>query len=413
MRVFKFGGASVRSVKEIKNVVSIIAKHHVEIVVVSAMGKMTNAFEELVEAYVKSEDAWKERYQYIADYHLDIVKDLFVEGHRGRNAIEDILFTLKDILNRNSSAQYPEVYDQIVPFGEILSTTILYHQLQEEEIDYQWLDAREWLRTDQVFGEANVDFQATAEKLKSMLKPDSYYITQGFIGGYDAGFSTTLGREGSDYTAAIMAYLVNAESVTIWKDVPGLLNADPSEFADTVKLPNISYKEAVELAFFGAKVIHPKTIKPLQNKAIPLYVRSFVDINDPGTIIDKETSWDKDVTSYILKKNQVLLTLRTCDFSFMAEHHIHHLYGIFDQNRIKINIMQQSAITLSVCMDADEEKLDALLKMLSNDYEVKYNKGLELITLRHYTEEAIRNVSNGRKVLLEQRSRATAQVVMG
>jgi len=412
MRVFKFGGISIASPGAIKNTAGVIRLYQPEVVVVSAMGKMTNAFESLVEAHVRKMNDKEEKYRVIRTFHLDVAQDLFQNNTEAIARITKLLDELKDKLDKPAFVNYQKAYDQIVPFGELLSSTILSLFLAGNNIPNQWLDARKWLRTDSHYREANVDDDQSEKLLRQFIKSGALNLTQGFIGGCDEGFSTTLGREGSDYTAALIASYLNAESVTVWKDVPGLLNADPNFIEDTVMLSHISYHEAVELAFYGAKVIHPKTIKPLQNSNIPLYVRSFNNMKAAGTVIDNETTWDEEITSFILKKNQVLLTLRTKDFSFMAEKHLHYLYGQFSSHGLKVNLMQNSAITLSVCFDEDHETLGTLLGKLAGDYEIRYNKGLDLITLRHYNEVAVRKVTTGRQVLLDQRSRITAQVVM-
>ncbi len=412
MRVFKFGGISIADSTSIKNTVEIIRHYQPEMVVVSAMGKMTNAFESLVEAHVRQLDAKHAKYQAIRQFHLRAAQELFGENKAAVSEVESLLNELKSKLDKSAFVNYQKTYDQIVPYGELLSSTILSLYLAGIGIENQWLDARKWLITDNHYQEARVDDERSGKLLEEMADRSKLNLTQGFIGGCDEGFSTTLGREGSDYTAALIASYLKADSVTVWKDVPGLLNADPNIFEDTVMLSHISYNEAVELAFYGAKVIHPKTIKPLQNANIPLYVRSFNNMKAAGTVIDNETTWDEEITSFILKKNQILLSLRTKDFSFMAEDHLHYLYGQFSSHGLKANLMQNSAITLSVCFDENLDALGTLLGKLARHYEIRYNKGLDLLTLRHYNDVAIRKATAGRNILLDQRSRVTAQIVM-
>ncbi|MCF8231770.1 MAG: aspartate kinase [Bacteroidales bacterium] len=412
MKVYKFGGASLQTAGSIRNVVSILQKYPADVVVVSAMGKMTNAFEELVESYFHHRPDLQGKFDRIKDYHMDIARELFGDNSQGILDLEKLFSAISERLQKVPFVNYDKTYDQVVPYGEMLSSTILYHYLKQEGFHCQWLDATEIVHTDDNFREAHLEVIKTQENLKPTLHTDGLKLTQGFIGGCKEGYMTTLGREGSDYTAAVIAVFSGAEDVTIWKDVPGLLNADPRHFEKTQILSHISYHEAVELAFYGAKVIHPKTIKPLQNYHIPMYVRSFLEPDKPGSLIDSATEWDDNITSYIVKHNQVLLTLKTMDFSFMAEDHLHHLYGLFNKLGIKLNLMQNSAITLSVCFDKEEEKLESLLRAVEKTHHFKYNEGVDLVTLRHYNPESIQRVILNRKVLIDQRNRMTAQLVM-
>lgn len=412
MKVYKFGGASVKSVESVKNVVSILKKYPADVVVVSAMGKMTNALERLVDSYFYHHTDIDEKLNHILDYHRAISHHLFPENPEALKALASVFEELTERLQKVPFVNYDKTYDQIVPFGEKLSSIILANYLRQEGIHSVWLDASRLVRTDERYREARVDEQITKNNLQNAMQNQGIKLTQGFIGGCRDGFMTTLGREGSDYTSALIAALTGAEDVTIWKDVPGLLNADPRYFEETTVLPRISYHEAVELAFYGAKVIHPKTIKPLQNYQIPLFVRSFAEPEKPGSRIDNITEWDSNITSYILKKNQVLLTLKTMDFSFMAEDHLHHLYGVFNSLGIKLNLMQNSAITLSVCFDKEDAKLESLLRAVEKTHHYRYNENVDLITLRHYTDDAIRKVTQNRRVLIDQRSRITAQLVL-
>ncbi|MCF8309561.1 MAG: aspartate kinase [Bacteroidales bacterium] len=412
MKVYKFGGASLQTAASIRNLVSILQKYPADVVVVSAMNKMTNAFEELVDSYFHHRPDMQEKFNIIKDYHRTIARELFTDHSQATGDLEKLFSTIEERMQKVPFVNYDKTYDQLVPYGEKLSSTILYHHLKQEGFNCRWLDATELIHTDANFREARLEDKKTRESLDKTLQQDGLKLTQGFIGGCKEGYMTTLGREGSDYTAALIAAFTGAEDVTIWKDVPGLLNADPRYFEQTEILSHISYHEAVELAFYGAKVIHPKTIKPLQNYHIPMYVRSFLEPEKPGSLIDSSTEWDDNITSYIVKRNQVLLTLQTMDFSFMAEDHLHHLYGIFNKLGIKLNLMQNSAITLSVCFDKEDEKLESLLRAVEKTHHFKYNEGLDLITLRHYSTEAIQRVTRNRKVLLDQRSRRTAQLVV-
>lgn len=412
MKVYKFGGASLQTAASIRNLVSILQKYPADVVVVSAMNKMTNAFEELVDSYFYHRPDIREKFNRIKDYHRNIAREFFTDHSQATGDLEKLFSTIEERLQKVPFVNYDKTYDQLVPYGEKLSSTILYHHLKQEGFNCRWLDATALIHTDANFREARLEDKKTRLSLDKTLQQDGLKLTQGFIGGCKEGYMTTLGREGSDYTAALIAAFSGAEDVTIWKDVPGLLNADPRYFEQTEILSHISYHEAVELAFYGAKVIHPKTIKPLQNYHIPMYVRSFLEPDKPGSLIDSATEWDDNITSYIVKRHQVLLTLQTMDFSFMAEDHLHHLYGIFNRLGIKLNLMQNSAITLSVCFDKEDEKLESLLRAVEKTHHFKYNEGLDLITLRHYNTEAIQRVTRNRKVLLDQRSRRTAQLVL-
>lgn len=413
MKVYKFGGISLATLEAVKHVAKVIRDYPAEIVVVSAMGKMTNAFEALVEAHMRNLPEKQENLNHILEFHQNMSEKLFLDNNKeARGEVNAMLEELKKKLEKPGFVNYRKTYDQIVPYGELLSSLMVSHFLRQEGIENKLLDARKWLHTDDRYAEANVDSKKSQQTLAGMLSDKMLNITQGFIGGNSEGFSTTLGREGSDYTAALIAQLTGAASVTIWKDVPGLLNADPNHFNAPVLLQHISYKEAVELAFYGAKVIHPKTIKPLQNQRIPLYVKPFKNPEAAGSVIDNQTTWDEEITSFILKKHQMLLTLRTKDFSFMAEDHLHDIYGQFKYFGLKANLMQHSAITLSVCIDQDNETLGSLLGALAIDFDIRYNKNLDLVTLRHHNEAAIRKVTKDRVIMLEQRSRVTAQVVL-
>lgn len=414
MKVFKFGGASVSSAAAIKNVASILEMYPgKKVMVISAMGSTTNELEFLVRSYYKKDQKTAGIFQRIKDYHGQIISELGVAG-QNLGQVHQLFAVLEERLKRMPSLKFDYEYDQVVCFGELISTAIVSAYLNQNGIPNQWLDVRDSLRTDDTYREAVVDW-----KWSEMLVNNSFtfkgvdlYVTQGFIGSTTTNQSTTLGREGSDFTAAILANLLNAESVTIWKNVPGVLNADPSDFTDTEKLEELSYKEAIELAYSGAKVIHPKTIKPLRNKNIPLFVRPFDFPDQAGTVI-KEIGYQLDlVPVYILKKKQALVTLSPDDFSFVGIDVLSEVFSFFKSNRIKVNLIQQSAIDLSLCVDEPEVGLESLLMELRKKFDVRYNTGLILATIRFYNDESLVKMANGREVLMEQKSRRTVRMVL-
>ncbi|WP_018621958.1 aspartate kinase [Spirosoma luteum] len=409
MRVFKFGGASVKDANGIRNVAEIIKTQcPSEVVVVSAMGKTTNALEELVAAYMNQQT---ERIQAtlstVKSYHTAIMNEL--EGDFG--AVHETFCFLEECVAVKPVCSYNETYDQIVSLGEILSTQIIVAYLKAHYVPVMWFDARQLIRTDTNFREGRVDWQETARRISETLVGKGVKITQGFIGQSANGRTVTLGRDGSDYTAAIFAYCLNAESVTIWKDVPGVLNADPKWFDETVLLDTITYQDAIELAYYGATVIHPKTIKPIQNKGIPLHVKSFLTPDAPGTTIGNFKQ-HLLTPSFIFKVNQVLISLHPNDFSFIAEDNLSHIFGRFAMAGVKINLMQNTAISFSVVVDDDPDRIPRLLGQLKDDFRVSYNENLELITIRYYDQATIDRVLVHKKLLLEQKSRYTVQLVV-
>jgi aspartate kinase len=419
MKIFKFGGASVKDANAVKNVESIINLFNDDLVVViSAMGKTTNGLEKVVESYLNNDGKTQEHLQAVKDFHFTILNDLFTNKSHPiftdiHNTFVEIEWEIEDEVLR----EYDYVYDQIVSIGEMLSTKIVSAYLNENGTKNTWLDIRSVIQTDNTYRNAKIDWQQTEElaqkEIESLIANKKCpIITQGFIGSSSELFSTTLGREGSDFTAGILAYCLNAESVTIWKDVPGMLNADPKWFDNTEKLNNVSYHEAVELAYYGASVIHPKTIKPLHNKNIPLYIRSFVNPKDEGTIINGNTTEDSLIPSFIFKMNQVLISISAKDYSFILEDNLSQIFGLFSQLGIKINLMQNSAISFSVCVDFDKQKTMLLIDELSKDYKILYNDNLELVTIRHYDEKTIKRVTENKKIIVEQKSRNTARFVM-
>lgn len=425
MNVFKFGGASVKNAEAVRNVGHVISLHLDQplMVVVSAMGKTTNALEKVVEAWMAGDKpGLKQHYEALFDYHRQIVNELF-PGKRAKihDIVRELFWYLEAIVSEIPGNNYNFEYDRIVSFGEVVSTHIVSHYLNSAGMECKWLHAPELIRTDPSYRDARIDWNTTTSLVKKALedyfspqqwKPGRIAITQGFLGGTQAGYTTTLGREGSDFSAAILAFALNAKCVTIWKDVPGLLNADPKIIKDTILLDNISYQEAIELSYYGATVIHPKTLKPLFSKNIPLRVRSFEEPELPGTIINNFTDNDTHVASYIFKFKQVLLKIFPRDFSFIAEHNLSLIFSEFARHGVKINLMQNSAISFSVCFDFDKTKTPALINELNKFFDVKYQDNLELITIRHYTKTNTENILEGKETLLEQKSRTTLQLVV-
>ena len=423
MKVFKFGGASVNSADAVKNVAKILENNNAEkiLVVISAMGKTTNALEKLALAYFNKSSECNALLDAIKQYHFQIIELLFKDhNHIVYRDIQIIFEELAYKLISRPSENYDFEYDQIVSNGELISTKIISHYLNDNGIPNQWLDAREIIITDRTYREGKVNWQESMHRTNNLVIPffednglkTHLMITQGFIGSTPDEHSVTLGREGSDYSAAIFAYNLNANELVIWKDVPGLLNADPKFFADTHKLDAISYREAIELAYYGATIIHPKTIKPLQNKNIPLFVKSFLLPESEGSIISNHENTDNLIPSFIFKQDQALISISPKDFSFIAEENLSDIFRIFSDHKIKINLMQNSAISFSVCFDAQTKHFETLIKSLQENYKVRYNLSLDLITIRHYDSSTIDKVVGNRKIILEQRSRTTAQMVV-
>ncbi len=418
MQVFKFGGASVKDADSVKNVSSILKKHATEptIVVISAMGKTTNKLEELVNAYFYKEGDIQTILDELRSYHFGILNQLIPDKNNTvYNDIENVFVELLWALEEEPSSTYNHHYDQMVSQGEVLATKIVSGYLNESGIKNKWVDARGFIQTDNSYREGKVDYELSQKLVQTDLLPilNSFniVITQGFIGGTSENFTTTLGREGSDYTAALLAYFTDAKRVIIWKDVPGVLNADPKYFKNTKKIDELTYHDAIELTYFGASVIHPKTIKPLQNKNIPLFVKSFIKPEDTGTII-KESDKRNNVPSYIFKTNQILLSIQPKDFSFIAEDNLSNIFNLFSKHNVHVNMMQNSAISFSVCMDDDNHKLEPLLNDLQEHFKVLYNKSVQLMTIRNYDQETISKLSADKIILIEQRSRNTYQMVM-
>jgi aspartate kinase len=422
MLVYKFGGASVKDAEAVVNTAKVIKAqpNNDLVIVVSAMGKMTNAFEDLLNSYTSNDGRLEEKLNGIKTFHENIAQALNIPGGHLEEDLQKVFSELEKILSSPPSDNYDFDYDQIVSFGELLSTTIVSSYLHASGLENSWTDARKIIRTDSTFREAKINWSKTTELAnarwneisQSTGKKRTILLTQGFIGHTNERRTTTLGREGSDFSAAVLAHVLNADSVTIWKDVPGVLNADPKFYADAVLLKRISYREAIELAYYGASVIHPKTIKPLQNKGIELFVRSFQKYREEGTKIDSSTFSDSLFPSFIFKKNQVLISFTPRDFSFIAEDNLSELFSIFAELRVKIHLMQNSAINFSVCIDYDDRILQTILSACKERYEVLYNKACELVTIRHYDQETISRLLIGKSVLVEQRSRTTARMVL-
>jgi aspartate kinase len=417
MLVFKFGGASVKDAAGVINLSNIVKKHEGQklLIVVSAMGKTTNALEKLTKAYINGSDDLHTVFDEIKDYHFNIVKELFAPNHPVFNEVANTFVEIDWMIEDEPHADHDFIYDQIVSIGELASTRIVAAYLNQTGIKTQWLDVRGYVHTDNNYREGNVNWDKTRTSINQeipALLDKGIVVTQGFLGGTSENFTTTLGREGSDYTASIFASCLNAESVTTWKDVPGILNADPKHFADTVKFNELTYAEAIEMTYYGASVIHPKTIKPLQNAKIPLLVKSFNDPAAEGTIIKESAEMHFDKPVIILKQNQVLLSISARDYSFISEVHLSEIFKLFAQNNIKANVMQTSALSFSVCFDLNQERFEKLLAGFSQDFKIKYNSGLTLITVRHYRLYDLKGLVINRSILLEQVSRNTAQMVV-
>ena len=418
MKVFKFGGASVNSASAVVNMAGIVEQYRSEplVIVVSAMGKTTNNLELLLSEKTGAADDWQSTLSRLKDYHYEIIDNLFGADVEDVRSKIDHFFRLLEEQMQLASFDYNFNYDQIVSIGELVSTTIISEYLNHIGISNRWLDVRTIIKTDSTYREGKVEWEMTqslANKyLQSMIDSCGIVVTQGFIAGSLQGTTTTLGREGSDYSAAILSYCLSAEAMIIWKDVPGFLNADPKYFANTKKINTIPYNEAIELAYYGASIIHPKTVKPLQNKEIPLHVKSFVTPQSEGSVIRNADSIDPETPLYIFKNNQVLLSIMPKDFSFIAEDNLQKIFGQFAKMGVKVNMIQNSALSFSVCMDNKDVVFDRLIPVLQKDFHVRYNNNLQLITIRYYTNEIINSIVGERKIYLEQHSRVTAQLLV-
>jgi aspartate kinase len=414
MKIFKFGGASVKDAESVKNVGKILQAEGIEntLVVVSAMGKMTNAFEEVIDAYYYKTDKLSEKLGFIETYHKTIMNGLFDKEEDIYKEIDILLGELSWFLGRNTSQRYHYVYDQIICFGELLSTKIISAYLTKININNNWFDVRNYIKTDSNYRDAKVNWEFTQNIITNKIDRKKLNITQGFLAGNDTENTTTLGREGSDYTAGIFAYCLDAKSVTIWKDVEGVLNADPRVFEDSTLLEQISYEEAIEMAFYGASVIHPKTLQPLQKKEIPLFVRSFINPRKQGTKIIKGVRLAPFIPCFIVKKNQILVSISALDFSFMVENNISYIFKKLHKYQLKVNLIQNSALSFSVCIDNKFNKFDAFYSALKSQFKIEIQKEIDLYTVRHFTAETIASINEKGTALLTQINKETAQIVL-
>jgi len=415
MKVYKFGGASVKNGNGIRNMAEIVSEVSDNLViVVSAFGKTTNALENVLKAWIKRDAVYLNLLDEIYLCHQSVIDELFPEKGTVSASIDNSFARLKEYLSTVNRGNYDFEYDQVVSFGEIWSTMIVAGFLKIIFPDTEWIDIRENLLTDDRFRDANILWSESRNRVKKVcdFTIRRIYVTQGFIGGTVSGHTTTLGREGSDYTAAVIANMLDAECVVVWKDVPGILNADPKWLPDAKRLDEISYKEAVEMSFSGAKVIHPKTIKPLHNKNIPLYVRSFVNPDEEGTIIKADAAIREMMPVYIRKEDQILISILPKDFSFVMGDNLSRIFHAFMVHGIKVNLVEASAVSIDVCLDDERPKVDALISDLRSEFSAVYNEKVEMLSIRHYTPEALDRISRGREVLLEQRTRSTVRYVV-
>jgi aspartate kinase len=419
MKVFKFGGASVKDAASVKNVAAILSlfKDESLVVVISAMGKTTNALENVVNAFYYRKPGLQEALQQVRDFHIGILEGLgFAGNHDIFHQLENVFTEIDWVMEDGASKGYAFIYDQVVSQGELISTKIVSAYLNANGFSNYWMDARDLVQTDNTYREGKINWELTEKlvtaKISAVQEKNRIILTQGFIGATSENFTTTLGREGSDYTAAILSFCLNAGEMVVWKDVPGVLSADPKFYSDAVKLQEVSYLDAIELTYYGATVIHPKTIKPLENKNIPLRVRSFLAPRESGTSVGNYTSTKPLVPCFIFKTSQILLSISAKDFSFIAEEAMSKIFKSFADHKVKINLMQNSAISFSVCADNDEFKMPPLIDELHKDFKVLYNANLRLVTVRHYYPSTIDKLTKDKTILLEQRSRHTAQLVM-
>lgn len=415
MIVYKFGGASVRSAEGIKNIVSIISDVSDNLcIIVSAMGKTTNALERMLDSFMRTQkDEALTQLIEIEQFHCEICNKLFSRKKETAEILNSIFIKIKELIISGIGDDYDYWYDRLVSYGEIISTKIISAYLKTQKFDNKWLDMRKLLITDSNFREANINMEQSRKNLCKIIDFNQYkiFIGQGFIGANQKGDPTTLGREGSDYTAAIVGNLLDAQSVTIWKDVPGILNADPRIFPNTILIPELTYADAAELAYSGAQIIHPKTVKPLENKNIPLYVRPFSAPHECGSVIKKQTVHPIDVPVLILRVKQVLVSIRPRDFSFVLEDSLSHAFVVLNKHRIKVSLIQSSAVSISVCVD-NTRYLSAALDELSNDYQVTYNYNLELLTVRGTNAKIEKELTESREILLSQHTRRIARFLM-
>jgi len=412
MKVFKFGGASVKSSSAVKNVAEIISqyKNSKLLVVLSAMGKMTNLLEEFIDCSLEERPVLLKKYK---TFHSEIAEELGI-AEAFTEELNKLVAELEECHVKHKGNTFA-LYDDVVSKGELCSTILVTAYLKHLNFNVLWIDARDYIKTSNSHKNSTVDWVSTEKsqhKLSGLLENREILITQGFIGSNANGHTTTLGREGSDFSGAIFSYILEAEELTIWKDVDGMLNADPKIFKNTIKLDSISYHEAIELAYYGASVIHPKTVKPLQNKNIPLYVKSFITPDKPGTVIGKGKDTVPLVPSYISKHNQLLISFIPLDFSFVEEKHLAEIFELFSLNKVSVNLMQNSAVSFTVVVDEVKVNLEILINSLKSQFQIRYNSDLELITIRHYTDEIINELTSAKEILLQQKSRKTTRLVL-
>jgi aspartate kinase len=415
MRIYKFGGASVKDAEGIRNLFSIMKQEGFDktLLVVSAMGKTTNAFELVVKNYFENKNELQYSINQIFEFHNTVLLELFLEkNHEVFNDVKLIFDNLKEFLKRNKSPNYSFVYDQIVPCGEILSTKIISAFLNFSGVKSNWVDSRELIKTDSNYRDADIDWKLTQKNISENIDKKKLNVTQGFIGSNQNNFNTTLGREGSDYSAAIYAYCLNAQSLTIWKDVPGVLNADPRVFKNPILLDYISYTEAIELAFYGASVIHPKTLQPLQKKEIPLFVKSFLNPKGKGTAISRGIKIKPEVPCFIVKRNLNLLKLSSLDFSFIVEENISEIFQVLHENKMKVDLIQNSAISFSVCVYDKFNRLKELLSILKATFKVECVENVNLFTIRHFDEKSSNEILKNNELILEQRTDDVLQLIV-
>ncbi|NRR89951.1 aspartate kinase [Winogradskyella undariae] len=414
MQIYKFGGASVKDADGVKNLAKVLKTTGYEntLVVVSAMGKTTNHMELVIKNYFEHKNELQSAIYDVIKCHNDILIDLFENNrHQVFVDVKTLFEELNAFFKSNKSPDYNYVYDQVIGYGELISTTIISHYLNEIGLKNNWLDVREFVKTDNYYRHSNVNWEATQQNISSNLDPKVLNITQGFLGSDANNFTTTLGREGSDYTAAIFAYCLNANSVTIWKDVPGVLNADPRHFENAQLLHHISYREAIELAFYGASVIHPKTLQPLQQKEIPLFVKSFLNPEGAGTCVSKGKALEPKIPCFIVKKNQTLISLSSLDFSYIMEDNISEIFSLLHLYKMKVDMIQNSAISFSVCIDNLYDNLEKLLQHLKAKFKVTCHNNVSLYTIRHYNEDVVKELEKDKIVLLKQLAQVTVQIV--
>lgn len=414
MIVYKFGGASVKDASGIRNLYDIVRKEDQKLViVVSAFGKTTNALEEVLKAWSRREDGYKELLSNIVNTHIAVTGELLGTDSPVVRTLKDSFRELADKLASTTPGDYDENYDMIVSMGEVWSTIVVEGYLKSRRLNSMWKDIREMLVTDNRHRDANILWEESAKRINNAFTFNDIdiYVTQGFIGSTLDSKPTTLGREGSDYTAAIIANIINAEKVVVWKDVPGIMNADPKWIPAAETLHNISYNEAVEMTFSGAKVIHPKTIKPLHNKKIPMHVRSFIDHEAGGTIISEEPAHGTTKPIYVRKEEQILISILPKDLSFVMGENLASIFHLFSESGVKVNLVQAGAVSINVCADNDRDKISRIVEDLKKNYTILYNEGVELLTIRHYEKSSFKNITAGLEVLISQTTRNSIKIV--